>query len=71
MSGEIHFGVVSAFDEARGLGDVSDDSGGNWPFHCTQITDGTRRVGIGARVAFCLVAGHLGRMEATEVTSLP
>ncbi|MDA8074067.1 MAG: cold shock domain-containing protein [Actinomycetota bacterium] len=70
MDGSLHLGVVSAFDEARGLGTVADDADATWPFHCTQIADGTRSVEVGRRVAFDVVAGHLGRMEAVRVTKL-
>ena len=70
MGGSLHLGVVSAFDEARGLGSVADDAGGVWPFHCTQIADGTRAIEIGTRVAYEVVAGHIGRMEAARVTVL-
>jgi cold shock CspA family protein len=66
----LRLGVVSTFAEARGLGTVSDDTGATWTFHCTSIADGTRTIEVGARVAFDVVAGHLGRMEATQVTKL-
>jgi cold shock CspA family protein len=69
MGAALRLGVVSAFDEARGLGTVTDDAGASWPFHCTRIADGTRTVEVGARVAFVVTAGHLGRFEATEVTT--
>lgn len=67
---DLHLGVVTEFDEPRGLGTVADDAGRTWPFHCTAIADGTRTIGVGARVAFEVVPGHLGRMEATQVTKL-
>ncbi|MDA8317845.1 MAG: cold shock domain-containing protein [Actinomycetota bacterium] len=71
MGGSLHLGMVSAFDEARGLGTVADEaSATTWPFHCTQIADGTRSVEVHRRVAFDVVAGHLGRMEAVRVTKL-
>lgn len=71
MGAQLHLGVVSEFDEPRGLGTVADDAGSTWSFHCTAITDGTRTIGVGTRVAFEVVAGHLGRMEATHVTKIP
>lgn len=71
MSRSLHLGVVSAFDEERGLGTVADDDTGTaWSFHCTQIADGSRTIELGVRVAFELAAGHLGRMEAVRVTKL-
>jgi cold shock CspA family protein len=60
-------GVVEEFDEAVGLGTVRGDDASAYPFHCTQIADGSRRVDVGARVAFAVVPGHLGRWEATEI----
>jgi hypothetical protein len=35
-------GKVSAFDERRGLGEVTADDATVYPFHCTAIADGTR-----------------------------
>lgn len=57
-------GTVTAFDAERGLGTVADDGGGELPFHCTAIADGTRRIEVGTRVVFTTAAGHLGRTEA-------
>ena len=69
--GSLHLGVVTAFDPVRGLGTVtSGDGTATWPFHCTQIADGTRSVEVARRVAFTVAAGHLGRMEAEQVTKL-
>lgn len=64
-------GVVTEFDEHRGLGVV--DSGPGWriPFHCTAITDGTRRIAVGTVAAFVVSAGRLGRLEARSVRALP
>jgi len=60
-------GQVVAFDEAKGWGTVQADGGGEWFFHCTAIADGSRRIDEGARVSFEVVAGHLGRWEATAL----
>ena len=60
-------GVVAAFDEARGLGTIRADEGAELPFHCTAIADGTRTIPVGQRVAFAVVAGHVGRWEASEI----
>ncbi|MGH8981692.1 MAG: hypothetical protein ACRDWE_11865 [Acidimicrobiales bacterium] len=68
--GEVRLGTVAELDEARGLGEVREPDGHAWSFHCTAISDGTRRIEAGTPVAFCLVPGHLGRMEAGEVTPL-
>lgn len=61
-------GRVVAFDEAAGYGEVEDADGDRVGFHCTAITDGTRRVAVGAAVRFVVVPGHLGRWEAGAVT---
>jgi hypothetical protein len=60
---------VTEFDEARGLGTVDGDDGHRYPFHCTAIADGTRRIDVGARVVFSRAAGHLGRVEARTLLS--
>ncbi len=60
-------GTVSSFDEASGLGVITGDDGAAYPFHCTAIADGTRTIDRGRRVEFTIAAGHLGRLEATDV----
>lgn len=65
-----HHGHVAAFDVEVGLGEIEGDEGGRHPFHCTAITDHSRDIALGRRVAFRLVAGHLGRIEAGEVDPL-
>jgi CspA family cold shock protein len=67
--GGIRHGVVSEFDEPRGLGTVVDDGGTRYAFHCTQVVDGSRRIEVGSRVVFVLVPGHLGRLEARQLTA--
>ena len=63
-------GTVVAFDEAVGLGTVEAD-GTAYPFHCTQIADGSRRIPAGAAVSFTLLAGRNGAWEAAGVTPEP
>ena len=60
-------GVVSAFDEHRGIGTITADDGTTYPFHCTQITDGTRTIDVDAAVDFEIRPGHLGQWEATAI----
>jgi cold shock CspA family protein len=60
-------GVVTDFDEARGLGTIRADEGAELPFHCTAIADGTRTIPVGQRVAFDVVAGLVGRWEAASI----
>ncbi|MDZ7674220.1 MAG: cold shock domain-containing protein [Acidimicrobiales bacterium] len=61
-------GVVTSFDDHRGLGTIADDEGTVFDFHCAAIADGTRTIEVDARVRFAVVAGHLGRWEAGEIT---
>ncbi len=59
-------GVVAEFDEGRGLGTI--DAGGRaYPFHCTQIADGTRTIAVGTAVTFEVRPGGIGRWEAADV----
>jgi CspA family cold shock protein len=55
-------GVVAAFDEARGLGTLESD-GQTYPFHCTQIADGSRTIAVGTAVSFEVRPGGMGRWE--------
>ena len=48
-----------------GLGTVRDEDGREWPFHCTQIADGSRTIDVGAPVVFEVGPGAPGRWEAT------
>lgn len=64
---KVKSGVVSEFDEPRGLGEIVDVDGSRWAFHCTQIVDGSRRIEVGSPVVFVLVPGHLGRLEARQI----
>jgi cold shock CspA family protein len=62
-------GVVAEFDEHVGLGVVeSAGDGRRYPFHCTQIADGSRVIEVGAPVQFEVVAGHRGEWEAVQIT---
>jgi len=65
-----HIGLVTEFDDARGLGTVDADDGGRYLFHCAAVADGSRFVAPGTRVAFCVTAGHGGRYEARHVARL-
>jgi cold shock CspA family protein len=59
-------GTVVTFDEPRGLGEIEAD-GTRYPFHCTQIADGTRTIAVGSPVTFTVVAGPAGRWEARGI----
>ena len=58
---------MSAFDDPRGLGDVTAEDGTTYAFHCTAIADGTRTIAVGTAVEFEVVAGRMGRWEAAAV----
>ena len=60
-------GRVSAFDEHRGLGEITTGDGNVYAFHCTAIADGTRTIAVGTDVQFDLVPGCLGRWEAAAI----
>jgi CspA family cold shock protein len=60
-------GSIESFDEAAGLGVVREDNDARYPFHCTQIVDGSRSIDEGVTVWFEVVAGHQGRWEASSI----
>lgn len=66
-----HRGVVTAFDEAVGLGTVRSTDGVELPFHCTAIADGTRNIAEGTAVQYRVVPGRAGRWEATGLVDAP
>jgi CspA family cold shock protein len=71
MTGEhssepVRRGVVSAFDEYVGLGVVTGEDGVDYPFHCVEIADGSRTIGVGTEVAFTPTP-KLGRFEAFQL----
>jgi hypothetical protein len=59
-------GQVVAFDAHAGLGDIKDQQGTVWPFHCVSLSDGSRSVEIGAHVKFT-VRFHVMRDEAFDI----
>jgi cold shock CspA family protein len=60
-------GVVETFDEEVGLGTVVRLDGVPYPFHCTQIADGSRTINVGVTVEFDVMAGHRGQWEAAAL----
>ncbi len=66
----VHLGSVIGFDDPAGLGEVRDDDGVTHRFHCTALTDGTRSVAVGTRVAHEVVVARDGCTEAVAVTPL-
>jgi len=63
-------GIVSSFDDAAGLGEVTGSDGSVFAFHCTAIADGTRAIDAGQAVAFRVVPAHRGVWEATDLRPL-
>ena len=61
-------GIVSEFDEPRGIGTVTTDDGRTLLFHCTAIADGTRTIAEGTVVVVDVAPGLPGRWEAASVT---
>ncbi len=59
-------GSVTQFDSRRGLGEITDDSGQEWPFHCAVIADGSRMISVGQSVSFT-TAFHVVRDEAFDI----
>ena len=57
-------GKVETFDNEIGLGEGRGVDGVLYPFHCTEIADGTRDIAVGAEVAFLVAPGHRGTWEA-------
>jgi cold shock CspA family protein len=64
-------GVVTAFDDAVGLGTVRTTDGRELGFHCTQIADGSRTIEAGTAVVFEVVAGRHGSWEAGHLRPGP
>jgi cold shock CspA family protein len=60
-------GSIERFDEAVGLGTVRGEDGMAYPFHCSQIADGSRTIDEGVTVWFEVVAGHQGQWEASAI----
>jgi hypothetical protein len=67
---EVVNGEVSAFDELRGLGEVTGAGGEVLPFHCVSIADGSRAIAVGAAVRYDVLV-KLGRREAFRLRPRP
>lgn len=62
-----HRGRVDSFDKDVGLGEVRGGDGRSYPFHCTEVADGSRDIAVGAEVTFAVAPGHLGLWEARRL----
>ena len=61
-------GKVIEFDEHVGLGVVIDGEGNEFPFHCVNISDGSRKISVGQNVSFETFIHPRGRAEATSIS---
>jgi CspA family cold shock protein len=68
VSAGVRSGRVTEFDEHVGLGVVTADDGEGFPFHCTQIADGSRSIDVGAAVTFTVRVDRPKGPEAYEIT---
>jgi cold shock CspA family protein len=64
-------GVVTEFDERRGLGSITAEDAATYAFHAARIADGSRTIGVGTTVDFEVVPGNLGRWEAAAIVPVP
>ena len=79
---DLWLGTVTDFDDHRGLGTITSSDGTQYPFHCTQIADGSRTIDAGQPVTEKSLRGDfrdagqpvrfallpkLGRYEATAI----
>ena len=60
-------GVVVAFDDERGLGQIAESGGAAVGFHCVAIADGSRTIPLHTRVRFRLALGPTGELEARAI----
>jgi cold shock CspA family protein len=60
-------GRVTAFDERRGVGEITTEDGKTFAFHSTAIADGTRKIAHAAPVEFDVEARLRGRWEAARI----
>jgi CspA family cold shock protein len=60
-------GKVESFDPEVGLGEVRALDGRRYPFHCTEIVDGTREIDPGTNVEFLAAPGHRGTWQALSL----
>lgn len=62
-------GTVTDFDDATGLGTVTDADGREFLFHCIEIADGTRTITVGQAVRFHPLP-KFGRVQAGRLTKV-
>jgi cold shock CspA family protein len=62
-------GTVTAFNDAHGLGEITDSASVVWPFHCVSIADGSRTIDVGQSVKF-RTGFRVARPEAVSIRSV-
>ena len=62
-------GIVTAFNDAHGLGEITDSASVVWPFHCVSIADGSRTIEVGRAVMF-RTGFRVARPEAVAIRSV-
>jgi cold shock CspA family protein len=62
-------GTVTAFNDAHGLGEITDSASVEWPFHCVSIADGSRTIDVGQSVKF-RTGFRVARPEAVSIRSV-
>lgn len=67
---QVELGIVEDFDSDGGLGSLRTVGGAEYAFHCTAVSDGSRRIAVGTRVAFSIGPIGLGVWEATSITPI-
>ena len=59
-------GTVTSFNDAHGLGEITDPASIVWPFHCVSIADGSRTIEVGRAVVF-RTGFRVARPEAVAI----
>jgi cold shock CspA family protein len=62
-------GIVTAFNDAHGLGEITDSASVVWPLHCVSIADGSRTIEVGRAVMF-RTGFRVARPEAVAIRSV-
>jgi cold shock CspA family protein len=62
-------GTVTAFNDAHGLGEITDSASVVWPFHCVSIADASRTIDVGQSVIF-RTGFRVARPEAVSIRSV-
>jgi hypothetical protein len=61
------YGEIQSFDDRRGDGELLGDDGRTYYFHCVNIADGSRTIGVGQRARGRRAVGRRGHDEVVDV----